>query len=108
MVDADGKLEARTVCSMKYTFDERIEDGLYCAQSLELLRKWSKTPPSTSPAPSSAPPESRGSLVPSQMKERTSAMAPSDKKTTTETETSRPAALPARWCRCRTPESASA
>jgi len=28
----------RTVCSVKYTFDERVEDGLYCAQSLELLK----------------------------------------------------------------------
>ncbi|MBK7860363.1 MAG: hypothetical protein IPJ65_17475 [Archangiaceae bacterium] len=28
----------KTVCSVKYTLDERIEDGLYCAQSLELLR----------------------------------------------------------------------
>jgi hypothetical protein len=28
----------RKVCTVKYTFDERIEDGLYCARSLEHLR----------------------------------------------------------------------
>lgn len=34
----------RRVCTVKYNFDERIEDGLYCARALELLRdrieKW--------------------------------------------------------------------
>lgn len=29
----------RKVCTVKYTFDERIEDGLYCARSLELLQR---------------------------------------------------------------------
>lgn len=28
----------RQMCSIKYTFDERIEDGLYCAKGLELLK----------------------------------------------------------------------
>jgi hypothetical protein len=28
----------RKVCTVKYTFDERIEDGLYCARSLEHLK----------------------------------------------------------------------
>jgi hypothetical protein len=28
----------RKMCSIKYTFDERIEDGLYCAKALELLK----------------------------------------------------------------------
>ncbi len=28
----------KQMCSVKYTFDERIEDGLYCAKALELLR----------------------------------------------------------------------
>ncbi len=31
--------ETRKVCTVKYTFDERIEDGLYCARSLERLRE---------------------------------------------------------------------
>jgi hypothetical protein len=29
----------KTVCMVRYTLDERIEDGLYCAQSLEQLRR---------------------------------------------------------------------
>ncbi|MFK7990548.1 MAG: 2-oxo acid dehydrogenase subunit E2 [Sandaracinaceae bacterium] len=29
----------RKVCTVKYTFDERIEDGLYCARSLERLQR---------------------------------------------------------------------
>jgi hypothetical protein len=29
----------RKVCTIKYTFDERIEDGLYCARSLDRLRE---------------------------------------------------------------------
>lgn len=28
----------KRMCSIKYTFDERIEDGLYCAKGLELLK----------------------------------------------------------------------
>lgn len=31
--------ERRKVCTVKYSFDERIEDGLYCARSLERLRE---------------------------------------------------------------------
>ena len=34
----------KTVCSVKYTLDERIEDGLYCAQSLEILRRYVEDP----------------------------------------------------------------
>lgn len=38
-VAADGTtVEVRTVCDVRYSFDERIEDGLYCATSLEILR----------------------------------------------------------------------
>lgn len=29
----------RPVCSIKYSFDERIEDGLYCARGLEIVRQ---------------------------------------------------------------------
>ena len=38
-VAADGTtVEVRTVCDVRYSFDERIEDGLYCATSLEILK----------------------------------------------------------------------
>jgi hypothetical protein len=37
-VDDAGNVVTRTVASVKYSFDERIEDGLYCARGLELIR----------------------------------------------------------------------
>jgi hypothetical protein len=43
-VDEQGKVTSRKICSVKYTFDERIEDGLYCAHSLELLRTMIEDP----------------------------------------------------------------
>ncbi|MFO0560895.1 MAG: hypothetical protein U0269_22950 [Polyangiales bacterium] len=43
----DGSL--RRYCLVRYTFDERIEDGLYCARALERLReiveRWEAPPP---------------------------------------------------------------
>lgn len=43
-VNENGAVGLRRVCSVKYTFDERIEDGLYCAHSLELLREMVENP----------------------------------------------------------------
>jgi hypothetical protein len=43
-VNEAGELSVRNVCTVKYSFDERIEDGLYCAHSLELLRKMVENP----------------------------------------------------------------
>ena len=37
LVDA-GVVAVRPTLTLRYTFDERVEDGLYCAHSLELLR----------------------------------------------------------------------
>jgi len=34
----DGRIEARRLLPLRWTFDERIEDGLYAARSAELLR----------------------------------------------------------------------
>lgn len=34
----------KRTCTVKYTFDERIEDGLYCARALELLRERVENP----------------------------------------------------------------
>lgn len=36
----------KKMCSIKYTFDERIEDGLYCAKGLEILRGFVENPES--------------------------------------------------------------
>ena len=44
VVDDAGVVTSRRVCSVKYTFDERIEDGLYCAYSLEILRTMVEDP----------------------------------------------------------------
>jgi len=44
MPNDDGTVSARSICTVKYSFDERIEDGLYCAQTLELLRKMVEDP----------------------------------------------------------------
>ncbi len=38
-VDASGAVVAREVYPLRLTFDERIEDGLYCLKSLELLKQ---------------------------------------------------------------------
>jgi len=37
-VDEQGRVVTRTVCSVKYSFDERVEDGLYCARALDITR----------------------------------------------------------------------
>ena len=34
----------RDVVSLKFSFDERIADGLYCARSLDLLKGWLEDP----------------------------------------------------------------
>jgi hypothetical protein len=44
VVDESGAVTSRRICSVKYSFDERIEDGLYCAFSLEILRKMIEDP----------------------------------------------------------------
>jgi hypothetical protein len=38
-VTADGSVGVREELTLRWTFDERIEDGLYCARALELLRE---------------------------------------------------------------------
>jgi len=35
----DGALVARPSVTVRYAFDERVEDGLYCARALELFAK---------------------------------------------------------------------
>ena len=54
--DANGALIKKLVCKVKYTYDERVEDGLYCAAALDLLRTLVEDPaaagitlPATSP-----------------------------------------------------------
>ncbi|MCG8424299.1 MAG: 2-oxo acid dehydrogenase subunit E2 [Proteobacteria bacterium] len=40
----DGSVITRPVVSLKYTYDERIEDGLYCARSLDLFKRYLEAP----------------------------------------------------------------
>ena len=48
---SDGSVEARKVVSLKYSFDERIADGFYCARSLELIRDFVENPAKLEEAP---------------------------------------------------------
>ncbi|MFW6067157.1 MAG: 2-oxo acid dehydrogenase subunit E2 [Myxococcota bacterium] len=51
VVTEGERLEAREVCRMRYTFDERIADGYYAARSLELLKGWVENPASLEEPP---------------------------------------------------------
>jgi hypothetical protein len=42
----DGQVVARPQLTLRYTFDERVEDGLYCARSLQLLAQRIEDPAS--------------------------------------------------------------
>ncbi len=44
IVGEDGTAVVRDVVSLKYSFDERIVDGLYCAKSLEIFRRYLEEP----------------------------------------------------------------
>lgn len=41
---ADGRVETRPVCLVRYTYDERIEDGLYCVKALDLVKQIVESP----------------------------------------------------------------
>lgn len=41
---ADGTPEVRRQMTLRYTFDERIEDGLYCLKSLEIFKEILENP----------------------------------------------------------------
>ena len=43
-IDGEGTIETRPGISIKYTFDERITDGFYCARSLDLLKDYIEHP----------------------------------------------------------------
>lgn len=44
MVTDDGEVEARWGVKLKFTFDERVEDGLYAARSLQRLQAYIEDP----------------------------------------------------------------
>jgi hypothetical protein len=37
-------VDGKSLVTIKYTFDERIEDGLYCARALDLVRERVENP----------------------------------------------------------------
>lgn len=39
VVDSTGNVSARTEIALRWTFDERVEDGLYCAHALDSLAR---------------------------------------------------------------------
>lgn len=44
LVDDDGQVAVRTVVRLRYSYDERIEDGFYCARALDRLRELIEDP----------------------------------------------------------------
>jgi len=46
VVDADGKPTIRPMMTMRYSFDERVEDGLYGARALEIMKRIIEDPAS--------------------------------------------------------------
>jgi hypothetical protein len=44
IVGEDGTAVVRDVVSLKYSFDERIVDGLYCARSLDIFQRYLEEP----------------------------------------------------------------
>lgn len=58
VADDAGNVSVKSLCTLRYVFDERVEDGLYCAKSLELLRGYLEDPEAhgaTLSAPAPAP-----------------------------------------------------
>jgi pyruvate/2-oxoglutarate dehydrogenase complex dihydrolipoamide acyltransferase (E2) component len=39
VIGADGKVAVLPLMTLRYSFDERIEDGLYCLRALELIKE---------------------------------------------------------------------
>jgi hypothetical protein len=44
VVADDGRVESREVFALRYTYDERVEDGFYAARALERLRAFLEAP----------------------------------------------------------------
>jgi hypothetical protein len=44
VVDEHGAVAVRPTVHLRYTYDERIEDGLYCAAAIDLMRRWVEDP----------------------------------------------------------------
>jgi len=46
MVADDGSIEARPAVRLKYSYDERVEDGMYCARALDSFKQRIEAPAS--------------------------------------------------------------
>ena len=44
VVDVNRKPVIKTIFPIRYTMDERIEDGLYCLKALELMKEMLENP----------------------------------------------------------------
>jgi len=44
VVDSDGRIGVRRVATLKYTYDERVEDGFYCARAVNRMRQLLEEP----------------------------------------------------------------
>ncbi|MBN2626214.1 MAG: 2-oxo acid dehydrogenase subunit E2 [Spirochaetales bacterium] len=43
-IDEEGRLVTRDVVKVTFTYDDRIKDGIYCARSIDLLKKMVENP----------------------------------------------------------------
>lgn len=59
--DASGAVVRKLTCKVKYTYDERVEDGLYCAAAIDMLRAIVEDP------------EAAGAQLPDEVKQRKAA-----------------------------------
>ena len=44
LVDAEGRIRAERVATLKYTYDERVEDGFYCARAVGRMKRLLEEP----------------------------------------------------------------
>jgi hypothetical protein len=40
----NGQVKSRAMIPLRFTFDERVEDGLYCLKSIEILKQMLEDP----------------------------------------------------------------
>jgi hypothetical protein len=55
VVDGEGSLAVRDMLTVRWSFDERITDGFYCARSLELFKQFLSNPEMLEKKPGEAP-----------------------------------------------------
>lgn len=63
VVNDKNEIEIRSLCSFKWSFDERIADGYYCARSLDIFKDFLADPAQLERRPGEAAPPPQGSTA---------------------------------------------